>query len=59
MRRSMLLVVVALVMAALLVYSGVAWAEPTSCQSTLNANPSGGAMLNRDKREIVPVHLPN
>jgi hypothetical protein len=42
MRRSMLLVVVALVMAAMVVYSGVAWADPTSCLTTATANPSGG-----------------
>jgi hypothetical protein len=42
MKRIMLLVIVALVMAAMLVYSGVAWADPTSCQATSTANPSGG-----------------
>ena len=42
MKRIMLLLALAAVMATMLVYTGVAWAEPTSCISTVNANPSGG-----------------
>jgi hypothetical protein len=42
MRRIMLLLAVAGVMSAMLVYSGFAWAHPTTCQATSNANPSGG-----------------
>ena len=42
MKRFIFLLTVAAVMAAMLVFSGVANAEPTSCLATANANPEGG-----------------
>ncbi len=42
MRRIMMLLAVAIVMSAMVVYSGVAWAEPKSCLATASANPPGG-----------------
>jgi len=49
LKRIMLLVAVAALMAATVVYSGVAWAEPTNCISNSTANTEGGG--NSQPRE--------